>query len=398
MLRRGLARPAKLDYARPDRAAGDPQFDRRVYRVGDWVFVLSLLAICHHRLLARGRAHRDGPAGLWGDAVRRLGGRPRPRRTQRRNARRVASRPVVVPRPTCVDVRRQHSLHQGRAHAGQFRLDCLARSAGRQAAARRSRPSAPPSQLATRPSRTSRRCTCCSSMPAPSAGAATRRVPRPRQVGLCHHAMWCSSCGNRPTRRCGLVRRRCARPVGRPRRRPTRRSMSGVVGHDGVRPETIWSCFQCNACVEICPVGIEQAPIINQLRRRLVEEGELDAGLADRRSRSSTSRATPSARSGAGAATGREELDFEVPGRAQGAGRCPLVRRRLRLLRSSLAGSDRARWRDCFARLASTSGSSTTANATPATTSAALARRACSKPWPSTTSATSAELRVSSGS
>jgi Fe-S oxidoreductase len=37
--------------------------------------------------------------------------------------------------------------------------------------------------------------------------------------------------------------------------------------------------MQCNACVEICPVGIEQAPIINQLRRRLVEEGELDANL-----------------------------------------------------------------------------------------------------------------------
>ena len=37
--------------------------------------------------------------------------------------------------------------------------------------------------------------------------------------------------------------------------------------------------MQCNACVEICPVGIEQAPIINQLRRRLLEDGELDAGL-----------------------------------------------------------------------------------------------------------------------
>ena len=52
-----------------------------------------------------------------------------------------------------------------------------------------------------------------------------------------------------------------------------------VIGEDGVRVETVWSCMQCNACVEICPVGIEQAPIINQLRRRLVEEGELDPGL-----------------------------------------------------------------------------------------------------------------------
>ncbi len=52
-----------------------------------------------------------------------------------------------------------------------------------------------------------------------------------------------------------------------------------VVGSDGVRAETVWSCMQCNACVEVCPVGIEQAPIINQLRRRLVEEGELDPNL-----------------------------------------------------------------------------------------------------------------------
>jgi Fe-S oxidoreductase len=54
---------------------------------------------------------------------------------------------------------------------------------------------------------------------------------------------------------------------------------ASVIGEDGVRAETAWSCMQCNACVEICPVGIEQAPIINQLRRRLVEEGELDPNL-----------------------------------------------------------------------------------------------------------------------
>ena len=54
---------------------------------------------------------------------------------------------------------------------------------------------------------------------------------------------------------------------------------ANVVGPDGVRAETVWSCMQCNACVEICPVGIEQAPIINQLRRRLLEEGEVDSNL-----------------------------------------------------------------------------------------------------------------------
>ncbi|MER3410572.1 MAG: Fe-S oxidoreductase [Thermoleophilia bacterium] len=43
-----------------------------------------------------------------------------------------------------------------------------------------------------------------------------------------------------------------------------------------IRAETVWSCTQCMACVEICPVGIEHVPIINQLRRRLVERGEMD--------------------------------------------------------------------------------------------------------------------------
>jgi len=46
-----------------------------------------------------------------------------------------------------------------------------------------------------------------------------------------------------------------------------------------IRPETVWSCMQCMACVEICPVGIEHVPIINQLRRRFLDLGELDASL-----------------------------------------------------------------------------------------------------------------------
>ncbi len=48
---------------------------------------------------------------------------------------------------------------------------------------------------------------------------------------------------------------------------------------DRIRPDTIWSCTQCMACVEICPVGIEQMPIITQIRRRLVERGELEPML-----------------------------------------------------------------------------------------------------------------------
>jgi len=46
-----------------------------------------------------------------------------------------------------------------------------------------------------------------------------------------------------------------------------------------IQQSTLWSCMQCMACTEICPVGIEQVPIINQLRQPLVEEGEFDTLL-----------------------------------------------------------------------------------------------------------------------
>jgi Fe-S oxidoreductase len=48
-----------------------------------------------------------------------------------------------------------------------------------------------------------------------------------------------------------------------------------VLG-DPIRKESLWSCTQCMACVEICPVGIEHVPIINQFRRQLVERDEMD--------------------------------------------------------------------------------------------------------------------------
>ncbi|MCX4187079.1 heterodisulfide reductase-related iron-sulfur binding cluster [Methylophaga sp. OBS4] len=40
--------------------------------------------------------------------------------------------------------------------------------------------------------------------------------------------------------------------------------------------ETLWSCRTCMACVEICPVAIEHVPIIVQMRRKLVDEGNMD--------------------------------------------------------------------------------------------------------------------------
>jgi len=43
-----------------------------------------------------------------------------------------------------------------------------------------------------------------------------------------------------------------------------------------ISDEVLWSCTTCMACVEACPVGIEHVPTIIDLRRNLVDQGELD--------------------------------------------------------------------------------------------------------------------------
>jgi Fe-S oxidoreductase len=40
--------------------------------------------------------------------------------------------------------------------------------------------------------------------------------------------------------------------------------------------EVLWSCTTCMACVEACPVGIEHVPTIVDLRRGLIDKGEMD--------------------------------------------------------------------------------------------------------------------------
>jgi len=62
--------------------------------------------------------------------------------------------------------------------------------------------------------------------------------------------------------------------LGIPPRFPEHAEILGTI-----KPETLWSCMQCMACVEICPVGIEHVPIINQMRRALVERGDMDGQL-----------------------------------------------------------------------------------------------------------------------
>ncbi len=53
-----------------------------------------------------------------------------------------------------------------------------------------------------------------------------------------------------------------------------------IVG-GAIAPETLWSCTTCSACQEVCPVEIEHLPKIINLRRTLVEDGTVNAGMQD---------------------------------------------------------------------------------------------------------------------
>jgi Fe-S oxidoreductase len=52
------------------------------------------------------------------------------------------------------------------------------------------------------------------------------------------------------------------------------------AGRNGADPvisaDVLWSCTTCMACVEVCPVGIEHVPTIIDMRRNLVDKGEME--------------------------------------------------------------------------------------------------------------------------
>ena len=151
-----------------------------------------------------------------------------------------------------------------------------------------------------------------------------------------------------------------------------------------IADDVLWSCTTCMACVEACPVGIEHVPTIIDLRRNLVDQGELDpllqqdarelrqAGQLLRRSRRACARVGP------------EALEFEIPdARKEPVEYLWFV--------GDFASFD-ARMQlasKCFARVLHdagvSSGCSTRASATPVTMCAGSARRDCSRCSSSTT-------------
>ena len=54
-----------------------------------------------------------------------------------------------------------------------------------------------------------------------------------------------------------------------------------VIAGGVISKETLWSCTTCMACVEACPVGIEHLTSIVNLRRTLVDDGDMEDMLMD---------------------------------------------------------------------------------------------------------------------
>ncbi len=268
MVRRGIVRPRKLEYARAgagagagagaDPGPGQPRYDARTYRVGDWVFLVTLLVIALTGFVLEGvRIAMDSPG--YG-ATQFVGW--------------VIAQPLSgVGDATLAAVR--HGLWW---FHGLLAITFVASIPYTKAA----------HMLASYASLSLRDPLAGRRLPA----IAPDRADEPAGYGEPGdfsplHLLQLDACT-----KCGRCHEVCpANATGLPlsprdvilelHEHASHRNGSELplIGDDGVHPSTLWSCMQCNACVEICPVGIEQAPIINQLRRRLVEDGELDASL-----------------------------------------------------------------------------------------------------------------------
>jgi Fe-S oxidoreductase/nitrate reductase gamma subunit len=279
MVRRGIIRPRKLDYDRPDREGETPE--RRVYRVGDWVFVGILLVLVLTGYVLEGARiameqpgyDEFSPAGWVAaqgfDALGAGDGALRATRHTLWWFHGLLAIGFVAAIP-----------YTKAAHMLTSFVSLVLRDPQ---AGKRLR-SIPPERAAEPAGYGSLgdfgtvhllhldACTKCGKCHEACPALATGKPLSPRDVVLelreqANAAMAEIGVGGV----LGVLMRRDAPKEGR--------FAAPVIGDDGVRADTVWSCMQCNACVEACPVGIEQAPIINQLRRRLVEEGELPANL-----------------------------------------------------------------------------------------------------------------------
>lgn len=283
MIRRSIIRPAKLDYSRPDRQPGDEQYDRRRYRIGDWVFVGALLYLVLTGYILEGiRIAMDAPGNQGANPAGWLIGQLLAGVSSGGlNTFRhilwwthgivaivwVASIPYTKAAHMLVSFA---SLVFRDEQAGK-RLPRIAPEREEMAPGYAALEDFSPLHLLQLDA-----CTKCGRCHEACPANRTGRPLSPRDVVL---ELREQANGAWAPVGVGDVLRTLLAGGGDDAVASDGRLHAPVVGHDGVRPESVWACYQCNACVEACPVGIEQAPIINQMRRSLIEEGELPSDL-----------------------------------------------------------------------------------------------------------------------
>ncbi|HRP98300.1 MAG TPA: (Fe-S)-binding protein [Rhodocyclaceae bacterium] len=272
MARRGWIKPPKLDYTRPDRAPGDPDYDRSAYRREDWAFLWMVIII--------------GVTGFVLEAARLVWLQARPEVWDLRWWSPVGALLAEAMRGAGLGAEGAGALRSSLWwFHGVLALGFIALI-----------PFTKVKHLFTAPASLMLRNPL-----------AAQRLPRQaadsERVGYAtitdftwQHLLNLDACT-----KCGRCHEACpARAAGAPlsprdvilslrefaNEALQKNALPDTVelsvhgkGVGQVFMETLWSCRTCMACVEICPVAVEHVPIIVQLRRKLVEDGEMEPQL-----------------------------------------------------------------------------------------------------------------------
>ncbi|MEM5339508.1 heterodisulfide reductase-related iron-sulfur binding cluster [Paraburkholderia azotifigens] len=269
MVRRGWIKPPKLDYARPDRKPGDPDYDRSGYRREDWAFLWSLVLI--------------GITGFVLSGLRLVWLQDRAVVWDTRWWSPVAALLAEIMRGAGLSASAAYVLRTGLWwFHGALALTFIAlipytkvkhifTASGsllmRDPLAAQRLPKVEPD--------------------APRAGYKTitdftwkhlLNLDACTKCGRCHEACPARATGAPLSPRDVILSLREFANEALEKNTLPEEVKLDVHGKDigQVFMETVWSCRTCMACVEICPVAVEHVPIIVQLRRNLVEDGQME--------------------------------------------------------------------------------------------------------------------------
>ena len=269
MYRRGWMRLPKLDYARPDRSPGDPDFDRPQYRREDWAFLWVLVIIgCTGYLLEAARLLwlQDRPDvwdTRWWSPVGALV-------AEGMNALGLTARGGGLLR---------HSLWWFHGLLALIFIALIPFTKVKHIF------TAAGSLMVRDPLAAQRLTRIPDTQPEPGVAKITDftwkqllNLDACTKCGRCHEACPARAVGAPLSPRDVILSlREFANAALESGTLPAAAELSvHGKGPGQVAMETLWSCRTCMACVEICPVAVEHVPIIVQMRRKLVEDGAMD--------------------------------------------------------------------------------------------------------------------------